>query len=87
MSRDDLIEMARLAGCGWAANGTKPMLLGEKQLERFAALVAAHEREQLRYDHETEIERLTSERDAFAEMAERLTADLEALRARVFVRR
>ena len=44
MSRDDLIEMARLAGCGWAANGTKPMLLGEKQLERFAALVAAHER-------------------------------------------
>lgn len=46
MSRDDLIEMARLAGCGWAANGTKPMLLGEKQLERFAALVAAHEREE-----------------------------------------
>lgn len=45
------------------------------------------ELEQLRYDHEIEVERLTSERDAFMEMAERLTADLEALRARVFVRR
>lgn len=43
--------------------------------------------EQLRYDHETEVERLTQERDAFMDMAERLTADLEALRCRVFVRR
>ena len=43
--------------------------------------------ERLRYDHETEVERLTSERDAFIELNERLTADLEALRARVFVRR
>jgi len=39
------------------------------------------------YDHETEVERLTQERDAFMEMNERLTADLEALRCRVFVRR
>ena len=45
------------------------------------------ELEQLRYDHKTEIERLTQERDAFIEMNERLTADLEALRCRVFVRR
>lgn len=39
------------------------------------------------YDHESEVQRLTQERDAFIEMNERLTADLEALRARVFVRR
>lgn len=42
---------------------------------------------QLRYDHETEVQRLTQERDAFIAMNERLTADLEALRCRIFVRR
>jgi len=57
----------------------------QRQDERIIELQAEVER--LRYDHETEVQRLTSERDAFMEMNERLTADLEALRARVFVRR
>lgn len=60
MSRDELLEMARLAGCGWAENGTNPILLGEKQLERFAALVAAHEREECAAA-EAEVERLRAE--------------------------
>jgi len=45
MTHDDIIRMAREAGCGWAHNGTQPSLVGEEMLERFAALVAAAERE------------------------------------------
>ena len=46
MTREDIIHMAREAGCGWARNGTEPLLLGETQLRVFARLVAAHEREE-----------------------------------------
>ena len=42
MTRDDIIRMARESGCGWAHNGTEPLLTGETQIERFAALVAAN---------------------------------------------
>lgn len=45
MNKEDIIRMAREAGCGWAHNGTQPSLVGEEMLERFAALVASHERE------------------------------------------
>ena len=41
MNRDDILRMAREAGCGWAHNGTQPSLVGEEMLERFANLVAA----------------------------------------------
>ena len=36
MTQDEIIRMARQSGLGWVAH---------KRLERFAALVAAHERE------------------------------------------
>lgn len=50
MTRDDLmafsiIRMAREAGCGWTRNGTEPLLAGEAQIQKFAELVAAAERE------------------------------------------
>jgi len=45
MNRDDIIRMAREASCGWTHNGTEPLLTGESQIQRFAALVAAAERE------------------------------------------
>lgn len=41
MNRDDIIRMAREASCGWTHNGTEPLLTGESQIQRFAALVAA----------------------------------------------
>jgi hypothetical protein len=47
MTREDIIRMAREAGCGWAHNGTQPSLVGEEMLERFAALVAEAERERM----------------------------------------
>jgi hypothetical protein len=47
MTREDIIQMAREAGCGWAHNGTQPSLVGEEMLERFAALVAEAERERM----------------------------------------
>ena len=46
MTRDEIIKLAREAGCGWAQNGTEPVLAGEAQIERFAALVAAAEWEE-----------------------------------------
>ena len=45
MTRDDIIRMAQEAGCGWTHNGTEPLLTGEAQIQRFAALVAERERE------------------------------------------
>jgi hypothetical protein len=45
MSRDEIIKMAEQAGCGWTMNGTEPLLTGEGQIQHFAALVAAAERE------------------------------------------
>lgn len=45
MTQDDILRMAREASCGWTHNGTEPLLTGESQIQRFAALVAAHERE------------------------------------------
>ena len=46
MTRDEIIKLAQDAGCGWAQNGTEHVLAaGETQIERFAALVAAAERE------------------------------------------
>lgn len=45
MTQDDILRMARNAGCGWAQNGTEPVLMGAEQITRFAALVAAAERE------------------------------------------
>ena len=45
MTKEEIIRMAREAGCGWTMNGTEPVLTGEQQIERFAALVAAAERE------------------------------------------
>ena len=49
MTRDDIIRMAREAGFGFMTEKPKRkthMQCGIDDLERFAALVAAHEREQ-----------------------------------------
>ncbi len=46
MNRDDIIRMARGAGCGWTMAGTEPVLTGVELLERFAFLIAAAEREE-----------------------------------------
>lgn len=46
-SRDEVIRLALEAGGGWSHGiDSLPLLIGDKQLERFAALVAAHEREE-----------------------------------------
>ncbi len=44
MNRDDIISMAEKAGCGWIRTGAEPALFGEKQITRFANLVAELER-------------------------------------------
>jgi class 3 adenylate cyclase len=43
MTRDDIIRMAREAGAGEWGDGVVPAMM---DIERFAALVAAHEREE-----------------------------------------
>lgn len=46
MTREDIIKMAKEAGLLRASNGwTEPHRCGISEFERFAALVAAHERE------------------------------------------
>jgi hypothetical protein len=57
IGRDDIIRMAQEAGCGWAHNGTQPSLVGEEILERFATLVAEHERERIKTLNAPEIEK------------------------------
>ena len=46
MTRDDIIRMAREAGCNEAAHPMNPWSVTQEALERFAALVAAAEREE-----------------------------------------
>jgi hypothetical protein len=43
MNRDDIIQMAREAGFGW--DDKYHWYVGSRQMEKFAALVAAQERE------------------------------------------
>ena len=45
MNREDIIRMAREAGCNEAAHPMNPWSVTQEALERFAALVAAAERE------------------------------------------
>ena len=46
MKKEDIIKMAKEAGLLRASNGwTEPHRCGVSELERFAAIVAAHERE------------------------------------------
>jgi len=75
MTRDEIISMAREAGCGWTRNGTEPLLTGEEQIQRFADLVAikvaASEREWMQ---ETNIkliaEAVAAEREACIKVIE-----------------
>jgi hypothetical protein len=46
MDRDTVIALARRAGAVFPANGSWHKFEVEESLERFAALVAAHEREE-----------------------------------------
>jgi len=48
MNRDDIIRMAREAGLLRSGDGwTEPHRWGITEIERFAALVSAHERKEL----------------------------------------
>lgn len=47
MTHEEIVRMAADSGCGWAQNGTEPVLMGEEQITRFAALVAAAKQEQI----------------------------------------
>ena len=48
MTRDEILHLAEQAGCGWARNGTEPVLIHMEKIVAFAALVAAAERDALR---------------------------------------
>jgi hypothetical protein len=55
MNRDDIIRMAREAGAGEWGDGVVPAMM---DIERFAALVAAHERERIIAANAPEIEKV-----------------------------
>lgn len=56
MNRDDIIRMARAAGLIRAGDGwTEPHRWGMDELERFAALVAAAERDAIANEIQSEI--------------------------------
>jgi len=58
MNRDDVIRLAREAGAVFPADGSWHKFEVEGSLERFAALVAAHEREECAKVCEDEGERI-----------------------------
>ena len=45
MTHDEILHLAEQVGCGWARNGTEPVLIHGEKIVAFAALVAAAERE------------------------------------------
>lgn len=45
MTRDELLHLAEQVGCGWARNGTEPVLIHEEKIVAFAVRVASAERE------------------------------------------
>jgi hypothetical protein len=55
IERDDIIRMAREAGAGEWGDGVVPAMM---DIERFAALVAAHERERIIAANAPEIEKV-----------------------------
>lgn len=44
MTYDEILHLAEQVGCGWARNGTEPVLLHEEKIVAFAVRVAAAER-------------------------------------------
>jgi hypothetical protein len=55
MTKEDIIRMARDAGAGEWGDGVVPAMM---DIERFAALVAAHERERIIAANAPEIEKV-----------------------------
>ena len=45
MTRDEILHLAEQVGCGWARNGTEPVLIHMEKIVAFATLVASAERE------------------------------------------
>ena len=45
MTRDEILHLAEQVGCGWARNGTEPVLIHGEKIVAFAAIVASAERE------------------------------------------
>ena len=45
MTSDEILHFAERVGCGWARNGTEPVLVHLEKIVAFATLVASAERE------------------------------------------
>lgn len=45
MTRDEILQMAEQAGCGWTRSGTEPVLITTETIVRFAKAIADKERE------------------------------------------
>ena len=45
MTHDEILHLAEQVGCGWARNGTEPVLIHAEKIVAFATLVASAERE------------------------------------------
>ena len=45
MTHDEILHLAEQVGCGWARNGTEPVLIHGEKIVAFAALIASAERE------------------------------------------
>ena len=45
MTADEILHLAEQVGCGWARNGTEPVLIHAEKIVAFATLVASAERE------------------------------------------
>jgi hypothetical protein len=81
MTRDDIIRMAREAGL-YSGSPRTPSTgrIIEKRLERFAALVAAAERERIIAQNAPEIEKINAHIKALEEAVAQRDALLEALK-------
>ena len=78
MTRDEILHLAEQVGCGWARNGTEPVLIHGEKIVAFAALVASAEREacaQL-------VERNAAACRTHSELHDILSANALAIRAR-----
>ncbi len=82
MTRDDIIRMAREAGL-YSGSPRTPSTgrIIEKRLERFAALVAAAERERIIAQNAPEIEKINAHIKALEEAVAQRDALLEAFKA------
>ena len=78
MTHDEILHLAEQVGCGWARNGTEPVLIHMEKLVAFAALVAAAERDACAQI----VERNAAACRPHSELHDVLSANALAIRAR-----